>query len=176
MKRLAITAAVLLLMTPAAWAGAYVGASVGQSDATVASGPVGVDGSDTSWKIVGGYTFMKFVGIEGSYRNFGGVNDSVGTTSFETDANSLDVFGVGILPLGMVKLFAKAGYSRIELSASVSDPLIPVPVSVSTSENELAYGAGISFGLGKADIRLEYEAFNTAETLGMISAGAVFKF
>lgn len=176
MKRFAIAAAALLLMTPAAWAGAYVGASVGQSDASVASGPVSVDGSDTSWKIVGGYTFMKFVGVEGSYRNFGGVNDTIGTTSFDTDATSLDVFGVGILPVGPVKLFAKAGYSRIELSATVSDPLIPVPVSVSTNENELAYGAGLAFGIGKADIRIEYEAFNTVETLGMISAGAVFKF
>ena len=175
-KKIALAAVALLFLSPAVLAGAYVGASVGQSDATVSNGPVSVDGDDTSWKIVGGYTFMKFAGVEGSYRNFGGVNDTVGTTTFSTDANSLDVFGVGILPVGKVDLFAKAGFSRIELSADISDPLLPAPVSVSTSENEIAYGAGVSFGLGKADVRVEYEVFDTPDSLGMFSAGAVFKF
>ena len=177
MRKFLMAAAILLLLTPASWAGAYVGASLGQSDATVVNGPVSVDGDDTSWKILGGYTFMKFVGVEGSYRNFGGVDETIGTTSLSTEATSLDVFGVGILPLGKVELFAKAGFSRIDMTASVSDPLLPFTVSVSDDSNELAYGAGVGFGIGrKIAVRIEYEGFDTADSLNMFSAGALFKF
>ena len=177
MKKFAIAAAALLLLTPAAWAGAYVGASLGQSDSSVAGGGLSVDSGDTAWKILGGYTFMKFVGVEGSYRNLGGIDETVGTTSFATEAKSLDVFGVGILPVGPVDLFAKLGYSRIEYDASLNDPILTEPATVSGNDNEVAYGAGIAFRIGsKFALRLEYEAFNTEETLSMISAGALFRF
>ena len=173
MKKFAIAAAVLLFLTPAASAGAYVGASLGQSDSSISGG---LDTSDTSWKILGGYTFMKFVGVEGSYRNLGGVDETIGTTSFSTDTSSMDLFGVGFLPLGKVDLFAKLGYSRIELEATISDPLLPLPLSGSVTENELAYGVGAAIGFGKISVRIEYEAFDTAQTLSMFSAGALFKF
>jgi len=45
MKKFVIAAACLLLLTPAAWAGAYVGASLGQSDASSA----GYGDDETSW-------------------------------------------------------------------------------------------------------------------------------
>jgi hypothetical protein len=176
MKKYAIAAALALFLTPAAFAGAYVGASVGQSDASASDGATSIDGDDSSWKIVGGYTFMKFVGIEGSYRNFGGIDDAVGTTTFLTDASSLDVFGMGILPLGKIKLFAKAGYARIDFEATIDDPLFVTPIAVSDTQTELAYGAGLSFGLGIADVRFEYETFDASEDLNMFSVGAVFKF
>jgi opacity protein-like surface antigen len=177
MRKLVIAAALLLLVTPAAFAGGYVGASVGQSDTSISGVPAEVDSKDTSWKIMGGYTFMKFVGVEGSYRNLGGIDETVGTTSFATEAKSLDVFGVGILPVGPVDLFAKLGYSRIEYDASLNDPILTQPLSVSGNDNEVAYGAGIAFRIGsKFALRLEYEAFNTEETLSMISAGALFRF
>jgi len=175
MKKFAIAAAVLLFLTPAAWAGAYVGASIGQSDSSIAGGGFSVDSGDTSWKILGGYTFMKFMGVEGSYRNLGGVDQTIGTTSISTDTSSMDLFGVGFLPLGKVDLFAKVGYSRIELEATIAVPLLP-PLSGSVTENELAYGIGANIGFGKISVRVEYEAFDTAETMSMISAGALFKF
>ena len=173
MKKFAIAAALLLLLTPAAWAGAYVGASLGQSDATSS----GISGDDTSWKIVGGYTFMKFMGVEGSYRNLGGIDDTIGTTSIDLEASSMDVFGVGILPVGeKFELFAKAGYARVELEASISDPLVGT-ISGSVSENELAYGAGFNFKVGeKIALRVEYETFDTTDSLDMTSVGAVFRF
>ena len=173
MKKFAIAATCLLLLTPAAWAGAYVGASLGQSDASSA----GVGDDETSWKIVGGYTFMKFVGVEGSYRNMGSSDYSFGETSLGLDVSSLDVFGVGILPIGnTVELFAKAGYAMVELEASMSDPLFG-SLSDSTNENELAYGLGVNFKLGSMfALRAEYEGFNTSENIDMVSMGAVFRF
>ncbi len=173
MRKLTIAAALLLFLTPAAWAGAYVGASIGQSDSTVSGGGLSVDGDGTSWKILGGYTFMEFWGVEGSYRNLGGVDTVIGTTSFVADASSMDVFGVRFLPVGKVDLFAKLGFSRVKVDATINDPLFFFPISASVSDNELAYGAGVSFGVGdKIDVRVEYESFG----MSMFSAGAVFNF
>lgn len=176
MRKFAIAAAVLLFLTPAAWAGAYVGASVGQADTGVSGGGLSVDGDDTGWKLLGGYTFMKFVGVEASYRNLGGISETIGTTSFDTDASSMEVFGVGFLPLGKIDLFAKVGYARVEVDATITDPLFPVPLTVSASDNEIAYGAGLNWGFGRMAIRVEYEAFDTADSMSMFSAGALFKF
>jgi len=173
MKKFAIAATCLLLLTPAAWAGAYVGASLGQSDASSA----GYGDEETSWKIMGGYTFMKFVGVEGSYRNMGSTDVSFGQSSVGLDVSSMDVFGVGILPIGKtVELFAKAGYAFIDLDASFSDPDLGT-FNESTSESELAYGAGVNFKIGsKIAVRAEFETFNTEENVDMASVGAVFRF
>jgi len=176
MKKFAIAAALALFLAPAALAGAYVGASIGQTDTSVSNGGASVDGNDTSWKIVGGYTFMKFFGVEGSYRQFGGLDETSGTTSYSTDADSLDVFAVGMLPVGKVDLFAKAGYARISVDGTIDDPLFVAPITFSDSSTELAYGAGVSFGVGPAQIRIEYETFDVSSDLDMFSAGAVFKF
>ena len=170
MKKLAIAATCLLLLTSAAWAETYVGASLGQSDATSA----GVSGDDTSWKIVGGYTFMKFAGIEGSYRNLGGIDETIGTTQIALDASSMDIFGVGRLPLSdKFEAFAKAGFAFLDVDASVTDPLLGT-ISTSTSETELALGVGFSYGIGeKIALRAEFE---TIENMDMVSVGGVFKF
>ncbi len=179
MKKFAIAAAALLFLSPAVMAGAYVGASVGQADTGISGGGLGTDGDDTGWKLMGGYTFMKFVGVEASYRDLGGLSETVGTTSFTTDASSMEVFGVGFLPLGeKFDVFAKLGYARIEMDATISDPTIfPVPLSVSVSDNELAYGAGMNWAVApKIAVRLEYEAFDTADTVNMFSVGGLFKF
>lgn len=173
MKKFVVAATFLLLLSPAAWAGAYVGASLGQSDATA----MGVDGDDTSWKIMGGYTFMRFVGVEGSYRNIGGISQTIGDNTIDLDASSMDVFGVGILPVGeKFEVFAKAGYARVEGDFTISDPL--VTLSGSDSENELAYGAGFNFRLGeKVALRVEYETIDTdIVDMDMTSAGAVLRF
>lgn len=173
MKKFAIAATCLLLLTPAAFAGGFVGASLGQSDATSS----GVSGDDTSWKVLGGYNFMKFVGVEGSYRNFGSIDETIGTTQIGLDATSMDVFGVGRLPVGSsFELFAKAGYAFIDMDASVTDPMFGT-ISGSTSESELAYGAGFSFKVGERfAFRAEYETFDVGESMDMVSVGGIFSF
>jgi hypothetical protein len=175
-KKFIVATAAMLFLMPAAWAGAYVGASLGQSEMGASDGVTSADGSDSGWKVVGGYTFMKYVAVEGSYRDLGGIDEVSGTTTYQGDATSLDVFAVGMLPLSKLGLFAKAGYAHLSMDANIDDPLFTAPIVSSTSENELAYGIGMSFGVGPAEIRIEYEIFDTPETLDMFSAGAIFKF
>ena len=173
MRKFAVAATCLLLLTSVAWAETYVGASLGQSDAT----STGVSGSDTSWKIVGGYTFMKFAGVEGSYRNLGGLDETIGTTQIGLDASSMDIFGVGRIPVSnKFDVFAKAGFAFLDLEASVTDPVIGT-ISASTSETELALGVGCSYKVGeKIDLRAEWETFDTIESMNMLSVGGVFRF
>ena len=126
---------------------------------------------------MGGYTFLKFAGIEGSYRDLGSIGEAVGATSVDFDATSLDVFGVGFLPLGeKFELFAKAGFSQIDFDVTINDPLFGT-ISASEDDEELAYGAGFNYTIGgRIAIRVEYETFDTDEDLSMASAGAVLKF
>ncbi len=169
MKKFAIAATVMLLLTPAAWAGAYVGASLGTADANAS----GVSGDDTSWKFLGGYTFTEHLGVEGSYRDLGGAEETFLTTTIGWDASSIDVFGVGFLPVGeKFEVFAKAGFARVEVDATISDPLLGT-LSTSDSGTELALGAGFDFKIGeKLALRVEYETFD----IDVFSAGAILRF
>jgi OOP family OmpA-OmpF porin len=173
MKKFAIAAALLLLLIPCAWAQTYVGASLGSSDTSTS----GVSSDETSWKVLGGYTFTKFVGIEGSYRDLGGINETIGTTSIGMDVSSIDVFGVGILPVGQkFDVFGKAGLSRVEVKSTFSDPLLG-SFSASDTGNELALGAGFNFKMGeKFALRVEYETFDTTDSMDVFSTGAVWRF
>lgn len=173
MKKLAMAATCLLLLTSPVWADAYVGASVGQSDATQS----GVSGDDTSWKLLGGYTFMRFAGVEASYRDLGSVDETVGATQYGLDASSMDIFGVGRLPVGeKFSVFAKAGIAFIDVDATINDPVLG-NFSSSESESELAFGAGFDFAIGeKLTLRAEYETFDTEESMDMVSFGGVFRF
>ena len=169
MRKFVIVAALFLLLTPAAFAKAYVGASLGSADANAS----GVSGDDTSWKIMGGYLFTQHLGIEGSYRDLGSAEQTLLTTTVGWDASSMDVFGVGFLPVGeKIDLFAKAGFARLEVDAYVSDPLLGT-ISTSDTGNELALGAGVDFKIGeKFSFRAEYETFD----MDVISAGAILRF
>lgn len=173
MKKFVIAAACLLLLTSAASAGAYIGASTGQSDTSMA----GASGEETSWKLVGGYSFMKFFAVEGGYRSFGDLDETVGTTQIGLEASSFDVFAVGRMPVGLrFSFFAKAGYAFLDLDATVTDPMFGT-ITTSASETELAYGVGLSFKIiDSFHIRAEYETIDTTESLDMVSVGAVFKF
>lgn len=165
MKKFAIVAACALLLTSAAWAEGYVGASLGQADS-------GLD-DDTGWKILGGYVFKESLSVEGSYRDLGGTDQTIGTTQLGLDVSSIDVFGVYSHSLGeKFDIFGKAGLAFLELDASVTDPLVGT-ISTSTSETEFALGAGVSYKIGeKMDIRAEYETFD----VDMFSVGGVFRF
>ncbi len=166
MRKLTIAVALLLFLTPAAWADAYVGASLGQAD-------TGLSGDDTGWKIVGGYKFMEFLGVEGSYRNLGSADQTIGTTQIGLDVSSMDIFGVGRYSIGdKFDVFGKAGFAFLDFDASITDPLLGT-ISTSTSETELALGIGVSYRIAeKIDFRAEYETFD----IDMISVGGVFKF
>ncbi len=177
MKRvIGILVVILGLSTGAALAGPfYVGASVVDSKVKVEDSGFDFDSSDTSYKVYAGFQFFKFFGVEGSYLDFGSLDDDVSGTDVTVDATGWDAFAVGILPFGdHFQIFGKFGWlfwdSDTKASGSSSD---------SDSGNDTAYGAGIEIIIGKHfGIRGEYERYDIEDTekVETYSIGADFRF
>jgi opacity protein-like surface antigen len=155
--------------------GVYLGGSVLQSrfdsdDFDVSD----VDEEDTGWKAFVGVRPTRHFAIEGGFTQFGEAQAPAVAVGgpFESKAEALSLFGVGILPVGPVDLFAKAGVARIKAEGNVD------AVFFDNKETEFAYGVGAQFNLGRLGIRAEYEKFDT-DTIGdldVISLGVVFSF
>ncbi len=76
--------------------GVYVGASLGE--ATNESGEF--RGSDTAFKLVGGYACNDYFGVEIAYVDAGTQRDSVGVTRIDNESSGIIASAPGRLPLG----------------------------------------------------------------------------
>lgn len=173
--RLLTIVGILCLSCTGAFAKAYVGAAAGQSTTEIDPG-VGesFSGSDTSYKLHGGYRVIKFFGVEADYRDFGSQSDTVLGEDIALDTKSFDLFAVGVFPIGKsFEVFGKAGYSMwdAKLSATTSG-------SFSDDGSDFAYGVGAAYTFSKFALRLEYEQFDIAEVdnASMASLGFDFRF
>jgi OOP family OmpA-OmpF porin len=186
-KLLIVALGIFFLIAPAALAGeAYVGASVGQtqikfSAETDAPGTfINFDEGDNGFKIFGGYRFLKFFGLEGSYVDMGSPDedqDAPAGTNLKVDVTAWDAYAVGVLPIGKVfEVFGKAGFIWWDADFDLSGTL---SASDSDSGSDPAYGAGVAFRLGKRiAIRGEYEKFDLKDTdnVSLTSVGIDFRF
>ena len=168
--------------------GLYVGASVGQTTVKdserIPNGTGGFqkldfDEDDTSYKLFAGYMILPFIGIEGGYVNFGEPEKSFlnGSAKIEAQIDGWEAFAIGVLPLGPVDLFAKAGVlaydSDVKLRASGT-----TLVSGSNSDESGAFGVGAAVGLGGLKIRAEYTYYDVQDVddVYMFSAGVTYQF
>ena len=102
-RRIGVLALALSLASSVALAGeSYVGASVGQSKLQASESGLSFDDGDKSFKVFGGFRFLKFLGVEGSYVNMGSPTDTVSGTDIKVDTTAWDAFAVGAIPLGLV--------------------------------------------------------------------------
>ncbi len=173
-RKLMLLALILSVAAPAAFAGGYVGAGVGQAYTEVKD--IDLSEDTTGWKIFGGYNFLKWFGVEASYVDFGSVEDS--STSIE--AKTLDAFAVAKIPFPVVEPFVKLGYAHVDSTATTG------LTSASDKSWDLAWGAGVGFNiLKKLHLRVEYEQFDVSPDyegvepdteLYMISAAAAWRF
>ena len=167
--------------------GFYMGVSVGQSNFDdsnaipdlITSGSV--DGSDTGFKIFGGYQFNQYFGLDlawvdlgkaGYSGRFGAANVTGGTV----DASGLNFSAVGTLPLGSnFALFGKIGFFAWESKAS--DVTGGLPFSGTEDGTDVSYGIGASFNFTKnLSMRAEWERFKAVGDIDLLSIGVVFKF
>ena len=153
----------------------YAGASIVESKVKVEDSGFDFDSSDTSYKIYAGYQFFKFFGVEGSYVDFGNLNDSSGGIDVDVKSTAWDAFAVGIIPFGKhFQIFGKFGLVRWDTDTDVSGA-----GSDSDSGNDTAYGAGLEFIFGKHfGVRGEYERYDIQDTdkVETYSVGADFRF
>lgn len=130
-----------------------------------------VDDEDTGWKVFVGIRPMDYFAIEGGYTKFG-KSQAPSVGAFEAEAEAFSAFGVGIIPVGPVELFAKAGAARIDAKGNVG------AVFFDDEEIEFAYGAGVQLAFGALGLRAEYERFDTdvIGDLDVISLGVTYTF
>src|SRR5690606_10891181 len=117
-----VAIAAVAMSASAAAQGFYVGAGAMQSRFDSGEFDVeDVDDEDTGWKLIAGFRATPNWAVEGTYSRFGEAQaPSVAVGGpFEAKAEAISVFGVGIMPVGPVELFLKAGASRIDAEGNV---------------------------------------------------------
>ena len=174
--RFLVVATIVCLPFTGAFAKAYIGAAAGQGVTEVnAGGGQSFDASDASFKLLGGWRVMKFFAVEADYRNFGSQSDTVLGQEFVLDTSSIDLFAVGVIPVGSsFEVFGKAGYTMWDMDMSITG----LPGSASDDGTDLAYGVGGAYTIGdRIALRIEYELFEIdgTEDVSMASVGVDFR-
>ena len=185
----AVAVAVVVLVVSAAPAeaknGVYIGASVGQTTLRIDDIDLDTDAFDykadsTATKIILGYRFMAFLAVEGSYVDFGSLEDSASVggvpVSVETDLKAYDACAMGMFPLGIADVFAKAGV--VSWDSDVRAAFDDIIDYRGESGTDLVYGVGAQLRFKGLAVRAELEYFDIsdADSLYLISVGATFTF
>jgi OOP family OmpA-OmpF porin len=180
-----LTGVLGLLAFPAVAAdnGFYLGASVGQTQLEIDELGEDIDtvdfsGDDMAYKVFAGFRFLTFLGVEGSYRDFGAPEDEVaeleGTVT--ADLTAYDLAAVGFLPLGIADIFAKAGMAAWDAELNLDAGTISD--SVTDDGEDPFYGLGFQLRFKSFAVRAEIEYFDVegVDGLYMYSLGGSYTF
>lgn len=197
MKFILATVASALLATSPAFAaddsGFYVGAGFGDFGLEFDhSDAIGFDGSDTAFKLIGGYQFIKYFGLELEYIDAGDAED-VWRGEYEgysvkvTNTVGLNAFNgstVGILPLGeQFRVFGKVGL--IYWDADAEEKVFYEELDVTEKYRHSDDGTDFSWGIGAGfdftenlGVLVEYQGFEIedVDTADLISGSVVWRF
>jgi OmpA-OmpF porin, OOP family len=162
--------------------GFYLGGALGQSKfkewCDTGGSPITLascEDTDTSWKVLGGYRFNRYVAAEASYLDWGEV--TVGTSTGARAAATQSSYGlavVGTLPIGeRFELFGKAGFLKTEQETR---RITPNPSTFNRDETELNYGLGVKYAFTRNwALRGEWE--NTDKlNVELLSIGVEYRF
>jgi len=153
--------------------GVYLGASVGESSQSGGE----FDGSDTSFKVLVGYSINRYLAAESGYVDAGRQTDSADDADIAIESDGFFVAALARLPLGdYVAPFAKVGYAFYDSKVTISDD--GMTFSGSESDEDLLYGIGCEFKLGDHfRLRAEYEQVDVPDAdFEIISLTGVFQF
>jgi OOP family OmpA-OmpF porin len=165
--------------------GFYVGGSLGQTTLKIDNLDLDLEqfdfsDSDTSYKVIAGYRFMGFFAVEASYLDFGSLADSVdtieGTVGVRADLTGFDAVAMGMLPLGLADLFAKAGF--VSWDADIRTAFGEIVELDTDSGTDMVYGIGAQLRFRGLAVRAEVEYFDIADadSVYLVSLGATFTF
>jgi len=166
---------------------AYLGGSIGQSeiDEQIATGLItggSVDGTDSAFKIFGGYMFNRHFGLEAAYVDLGEASYSGNFGGFPVTGGRVKVSGVnisalGALPIGeQFSLFGKIGLFMWD--AEASDTTGGAPFSAQQDGTDLSFGIGFGYQFTRnLGVRAEWEMFTTEDAeSSLISVGLLWRF
>lgn len=160
--------------------GVFISALASERPATAeaANPTVGNDfkGSDTSFRLVAGYSFVKYLALEASYLDGGTAEDVIGPYALELRAASLIVGAVGTWPIGRWDLSAKFGYAFYDADQTIR--LGNLRQSKSNSDGDIAGGLAAAFRFSsRLSVRAEYEAIRLdGGEFGNLSLNGIYKF
>ena len=163
MSRAWLGAGLALLAGPALAAdnGFYLGAGIGQANVQIEPGEglPAFDEDDTGYKLIAGFRPLDWLAAEVNYVDLGAPSGEVAGNVVETDAKGLSAFGIVLLELPLVDLYAKLGVIRWDAGASIP----ALDLSGDDSGTDFAWGGGVQVRLLSFGVRLEYERFEISE-------------
>ena len=114
--------------------------------------------------------------VEGSYVDLGSPEADSAGGRYAADVEALDVFAVGMLPLGIADLFVKAG--MVSWDVELTSDLAELPDSVSEDGTDPVYGIGFQLRFSSFAVRAEVEYFDIEATndVYMVSIGGSYTF
>lgn len=159
----------LAVAAPAAHAdplGLYIGAGVGEANVKVDQ--LGFSESHSGYKLLVGLRPISLAGAELEYVDFGHPSTTIvpGATADATVRGSA-LFGLLYLPLPvpMLDLYAKAGFARLQTTASATCEAQPVfqcgLFQFDRTDTRFALGAGAQIKMSAFALRGEYEQFSS---------------
>lgn len=154
------TIVVAVLLPSVAAAGITVGANLGSARVNEGN----FEGSDTGWKVHGGIS-GSVLGLEVGYVDFGSFGGG--------DGPRAKAWAPGLtlgLPLGMAKVYGKAGVAFFDVEGSA--------FTEEYSDEDPFYGIGLRFGMTPGlGFRAEYERYQfDNEDVDMAQAGLELNF
>ncbi len=174
MKKLFWAILLFVCASSEAYSQFYLGASVGNSfinkDLDDVSGDdFNIDENSFAYKIFGGFG-IRFIGVEGGYRDLGEVKSEPGQTSLKSNISGWDVAAKGKLHLGPIMVFAKAGSFFAKYKNEVGT------YSYKENSTNFLWGVGAGLQLRKIGLRLEYEGLGEENSkLSMLSFGGTLE-
>ena len=159
---------------------AYIGGSIGQSDADYDCEGATCDTKDSAWRIFGGYQVNRHFSAELGYANLGEATfDFGGGDTIEAEANAFDISVVGAFPVGPVSLYGRVGLYRADVE--VREALFG---NTEESSNGLLWGVGVQYDVNKnLGVRAEWQQYNGMEVGGgedvdvnVLSVGVLWRF
>jgi len=155
-------------------AGFYVGAGVGRATSQALDD---FKASDTSFRMLAGYSFMKYLAVEAVYLDAGTAKDTIGPYALELETSSLIVSAVGTWSIGRrYALSAKLGYAFYEADQTIR--LGDLSASSANSDQNFAGSFAAAFHFTQRySVRAEYEAILLDEgKFGNLSVSGIVRF
>lgn len=154
--------------------GLYIGGSIGSTSLgidTPDDSELDFSDDDNGYKLFAGLRFT-ILAVEAGYVDFGGINVGEGESSASADISGFNAFGVLILGVGPVDLFAKAGGFVWEADGELAEE------KYKEDGFDPAVGVGGSLTFGSLSVRAEYEYYDVSDfdELSMVSLGLTYTF
>ncbi len=161
---LAVLTAITLYLIPveSVSAGWYVGGAIGNADDDE------LDDDDSGAKLLGGYQFNEYFGVEGAFVDLGDFDIPLSTDTLSQEGVTIQA--VGRYPLGdHFSVFGKAGFFRWDVETSTADD--------DGTDNTFGFGGEYRLNDNWA-LRAEWERFSDVSggDIDMISFGATYSF